>query len=55
MRFLLNVGECRYLVSFWGYKKYIPYFISCKARATGMVPVEVRFMLQGHLSGMERT
>ena len=28
IRFLFNIGECIYLVSFWGYKKYIPYFIS---------------------------
>ena len=27
IRFLSNIGECIYLVSFWGYKKYIPYFI----------------------------
>ena len=23
-----NIGECIYLVSLWGYKKYIPYFMS---------------------------
>ena len=22
VRFLFNIGECKYLVSFWGYKKY---------------------------------
>ena len=22
----LDIGECIYLVAFWGYKKYIPYF-----------------------------
>ena len=27
VRFLFNIGECIYLVSLWGYKKYIPYFI----------------------------
>ena len=26
IRFRFNVGECIYLVSFWEYKKYIPYF-----------------------------
>ena len=27
IRFPFKIGECMYLVSFWGYKKYIPYFI----------------------------
>ena len=27
IRFRFNLGECIYLVSFWGYKKYKPYFI----------------------------
>ena len=27
IRFLFNIGECIYLVFFWGYKNYIPYFI----------------------------
>ena len=36
----LNIGECIYLVSFWGYKKYKPYFIplSYPPVALHMVP-----------------
>ena len=30
MRFLFNFGECMYLVSFWGYKKYT--LLEIKAR-----------------------
>ena len=45
IRFLFNSGECIYLVSFWGYKKYIPYFIWFRAQAISMVRV------QGWVSG----
>ena len=33
IRFLVNICECIYLVSFWGYKKYTPYFIWLCKRA----------------------
>ena len=28
IRFLFRFGECRFLVSFWVYKEYKPYFMS---------------------------
>ena len=35
VRFLFNIGECIYLVSYWGYKKYIPHFTSpCDFKVT---------------------
>ena len=38
MRFLFKIGKCIYLVSFWGYKKYIPYFIGFEGMIWGSQP-----------------
>ena len=37
IRFLFNIGECIYLVSFGGNKKYVPYFILRHAYIMGQV------------------